>query len=274
MVDLGFKDKHVFVTGSSGGVGKETARSFLEQGARATLQYNSNSSALDDLVKEFPETAFPVQCTLTDEASVDRAYAAAVQRHGPVSILTVIHGIWPSQDLLIADMELSHWQNTIDVNLTSSFLITRAFMRGLRRDWTKEMLETENIAVVVVGSTAGKFGEAYHCDYSVTKSALMGGFILSLKNEIVKLAPRGRVNAVAPGWIRTPMAERAMNDPDLLFQALCSSPLKRVSEPLDVANSILFLCSGKMSGNITGHTIDLNAGMEGRLLNKREDFGN
>jgi len=129
---------------------------------------------------------------------------------------------------------------------------------------------------------------------------MMGGLLLSLKNEIVKVAPRGRINCVAPGWVRTPMADRAMADGNLLYQALasygrpahlppvtvlcschavawygplpCRSPLKKVSEPEDVARAILFLSSERAAGNITGHVIDCNAGMEGRLLNKREDF--
>ncbi|OMH82115.1 3-oxoacyl-[acyl-carrier-protein] reductase FabG [Zancudomyces culisetae] len=95
----------------------------------------------------------------------------------------------------------------------------------------------------------------------------MGGFTLSLKNEIVKVSPRGRVNTVAPGWIRTPMAETAMKNPKILSQAMATSPLNKVSEPSDIANSILFLASEAASGNITGHVLDVNAGMEGRLLN-------
>lgn len=111
-----------------------------------------------------------------------------------------------------------------------------------------------------------------HADYSCSKTAMMYGLITSLKNEIVNVHPRARINTVSPGWIRTPMADKAMNDPELLYQALASSPLKRVSEPSDIAQAILFFADGKRSGNITGVSLDVNAGMEGRLLNSRHDF--
>jgi len=67
---------------------------------------------------------------------------------------------------------------------------------------------------------------------------MMIGMLRSLKNEIVKITPTGRINCVAPGWVRTPMADKAMNDPNLLYQALASSPLKKVSEPIDIANGL------------------------------------
>jgi len=75
-----------------------------------------------------------------------------------------------------------------------------------------------------------------YADYAVTKSAMMHGLLLSLKNEIIKTAPKGRINVVAPGWVRTPMGEPALKDLNLLYQALASSPLKKVSEPEDIAN--------------------------------------
>ena len=121
-------------------------------------------------------------------------------------------------------MTLAQWNNTIAVNLTGSFLLIREFLKQIEAHKV-----TDNVAIVMIGSTAGRFGEAYHADYAVTKSAMMGGLLLSLKNEIVKTAPRARINVVAPGWVRTPMAERAMQDMNLLYQALarCDTPCKK-----------------------------------------------
>lgn len=264
---FGLKGKHVFVSGSSGGIGLVTATEFLRYGANVTLHYNTKKDPLESLLQQYPDRTFAVAAKLENEESVIAAIQTSVQALGPINVVVVNHGIWPEQDVLLKDMTLSQWNNTIAVNLTSSFLLVREFLRQIEKHKV-----SENVAVVMIGSTAGKFGEAYHADYSVTKSAMMHGLLLSLKNEIVKTAPRGRVNVVAPGWVSTPMAERAMQDMDLLYQALASSPLKKVSSPADVANAILFLSSEKMSGNITGHIIDVNAGMEGRLLNKRSDF--
>ncbi|KAI8911819.1 hypothetical protein EDD86DRAFT_124764 [Gorgonomyces haynaldii] len=131
-------------------------------------------------------------------------------------------------------MTLDRWRNTLEVNLDGTFLYCKYYLQQLEKYQSQIQLPS----IVLVGSTAGKFGEAWHADYSCTKSSMMYGFILSLKNEIVKIHPRARINTVSPGWIRTPMAERAMNDPDLLYQALASSPLKKVSETVDIANGI------------------------------------
>eukprot|EP00732_Lithocolla_globosa_P005267 Lithocolla_globosa_v1_NODE_5346_length_1257_cov_10.846922.p1 type:complete len:272 gc:universal NODE_5346_length_1257_cov_10.846922:110-925(+) len=264
---LGLEGVHVVVTGASGGIGFTTAKEFLEAGALVTLHCNTKPEKLAPLTSLFPKQTCVVQAPLTVEESVTKMFKDCVSKLGPVQVLVVNHGIWPEEDVLMRDMSLSQWKNTIDVNLTSSFLCMREFMRQLTT-----YSVTKNVAIVMIGSTAGKFGEAYHSDYSATKSAMMYGLTLSLKNEIVKIAPRGRVNTVAPGWVRTPMAEKAMNDLNILHQALASSPLAKVSSTEDIARAILFLSSEKMAGNVTGLVLDVNAGMEGRLLNSREKF--
>lgn len=119
---------------------------------------------------------------------------------------------------------------------------------------------------------------------------MMYGLTMSLKNEIVKIAPRGRVNTVAPGWVRTPMAESALQNPEVIYRALatyvylsramishCSqlplrTPLKKVAIPEDIASQIVVLSSGVLSGHVTGQVIMVEGGMEGRLLNRQEDF--
>ncbi|OZJ06065.1 hypothetical protein BZG36_01082 [Bifiguratus adelaidae] len=243
---VGLKDKHVIVTGASGGLGLVTAREFLgkspgkpeigttkspvELGAKVTLHYNSTSDTLTSLLEAYPKQVVALKANVSDEKEVAACLAEAVRVLGPPNVLIVNHGIWPTDDISVKDMSLDRWQKTIDVNLTGSFLFCREFLRAVEKHAVKE-----NVAIVFVGSTAGKFGEAFHSDYASTKSALMEGFKLSLKNEIAKIAPKGRVNAVAPGWIRTPMADKAMQDPELMFQAMASSPLRKISEPEDVA---------------------------------------
>ncbi|KAJ1897892.1 hypothetical protein LPJ81_004444 [Coemansia sp. IMI 209127] len=259
---LGLAGVHVLVTGASGGVGLETSRAFLEQGAKVTLHYNTNRSTLEPLLREYPKDTYAVKASISDEAEVRQAFEQAVRELGPVQVLVVNHGIWPSDAILIKDMSVEHWTRTMDVNLTGSFLAIRQYMRQL-----VEHNVQDNVAVVMVGSTAGRFGEWYHADYAATKAAMMYGLTLSLKNEIVQFWPRGRVNTVAPGWIRTPMAEPALRSSDVVERAFATSPLNKISEPQDVARAILFLASEPASGNITGHVMDVNAGMEGRVLN-------
>ena len=127
-------------------------------------------------------------------------------------------------------------------------------------------------------------------DKFMSIEAMMYGLTMSLKNEIVQIAPRGRVNTVAPGWVRTPMAESALQNPQIVYQALatyvshslslaivgspCSfrTPLKKVATPEDIASQIVVLSSSTVSGHVTGQVIMVEGGMEGRLLNHPEDI--
>ena len=95
------------------------------------------------------------------------------------------------------ELPLERWEETIRQNLTATFLTARGFLR--------EVARTGHGSLVLVGSTAGRFGEAGHADYAAAKSALQGGLLLSLKNEVARVAPLARVNAVAPGWTESPM---------------------------------------------------------------------
>jgi NAD(P)-dependent dehydrogenase (short-subunit alcohol dehydrogenase family) len=259
----------VLITGASGGVGIVTAKEFLAQGYNCVLHYNTNNS-LESLSKQYPKQTLLVQASVTDESRIQEIYQQSIHRFGCVDSLVVCHGIWPAEDVSIKDMDYKRWKKTIEVNLDGTFLFVKHYLQSL--ELVMKTRTVEGPSIVLIGSTAGKFGEAWHCDYACTKTAMMYGMILSLKNEIVRVHPHLRINTVSPGWIRTPMAERAMNDTSLLYQALASSPLKKVSEPNDIAQAILFLEDSRKSGNITGISLDVNAGMEGRLLNRPSDF--
>jgi len=165
----------------------------------------------------------------------------------------------------VAQMSLRQWQTTLDTNLNAAFLVAREYLRQLER--APDALR-DKASILFVGSTSGKYGEAGHADYSSSKSALMYGLTLTLKNEIVKIAPKGRVNSVAPGWVKTPMAEESLKDPLTVYRALASTPLKKVAMPWDVATQIVVLSSPKLSGHVTGQCLMVEGGMEGRLLNR------
>ncbi|KAF2210799.1 hypothetical protein CERZMDRAFT_44735 [Cercospora zeae-maydis SCOH1-5] len=262
-LDFGLRGVHCLITGAAGGIGLETVKAFRALGARVTAHYNTQSGELTDL------HVVAVKADVRIEADVDRLFAeAAEQNGGPVSVVVVNHGIWPANDTHVADMHLSQWQNTIDVNLTGPFLICRAFLRALRLapDAVKEVA-----SIVFVGSTAGKFGEAGHADYASTKSALQHGLMLSLKNEIVAIAPRARVNTVSPGWVATPMAAATLEDKRFVERALATTPLQKVGRPEDVARQAAVLASPVLSGHITGVDVQVDGGMEGRCLYPPKD---
>ncbi len=121
-------------------------------------------------------------------------------------------------------MSLSQFRSTLEINLVSSFIVLKAFLARLESAM-KEGLKTVkegNVSVVMIGSTAGEFGEAGHADYAASKSALTHGLLLSLKNEIVKIHPAARVNCVAPGWVGTAMAEKSMKDERIRYEAMAT----------------------------------------------------
>ncbi|KAJ6631163.1 NAD(P)-binding protein [Mycena sp. CBHHK59/15] len=266
-MDLGLKDVHVIITGASGGIGLETARLFLTQGANVTAHYNTNAAPLHVLTTEFgPARIRTAQADLAAETDVVRLFSDADSALGPVQVAVINHGIWERADAPVADMSLAQWRATLDANLTSAFLVAREYLRRLR---AAPVVVRDGAApsILFVGSTAGKFGEAGHANYAASKSALMYGLTMSLKNEIVKIAPKGRVNSVGPGWVNTPMVAEALQDPVVVSRALATTPLKKVAEPWDVATQIAVLSSPTLSGHVTGQVLMIEGGMEGRLLN-------
>ncbi|KAK0284219.1 hypothetical protein LTR35_005935 [Friedmanniomyces endolithicus] len=140
------------------------------------------------------------------------------------------------------------------VDLTGAFLLCRAYLQALREapDLVKD---TANI--IFIGSTAGKFGEANHGDYAAAKSALMYGLVPTLKNEIVAIASRGRVNAINPGWVATPMAEETLKDKAFVDKALATTPLQKVGTPADIARQIAVIASPVLSGHVNDRELIL-----------------
>ena len=155
------------------------------------------------------------------------------------------------------ELSLERWEATLRQNLTATFLTARGFL--------KEVARTGHGSLVLVGSTAGLFGEAGHADYAAAKSAIQVGLLRSLKNEIVRVAPLARVNAVAPGWTESPMT-RGHVDPELVRQISRTMALRKVAQPEDVAAQVLVLASDVLSGHLSGQLVTVAGGMEGRTI--------
>jgi 3-oxoacyl-[acyl-carrier protein] reductase len=123
----------------------------------------------------------------------------------------------------------------------------------------------------MIGSTAGRFGEAGHCDYAVSKAG-MYGLLRSLKNEIVHTDPYARVNLLEPGWTVTEMAREALEKPGTIESALQSTPMQQLARPEDIARVALTLSSPYLSRHVSGQTITVAGGMEGRVQWQKDEI--
>jgi 3-oxoacyl-[acyl-carrier protein] reductase len=194
---------------------------------------------------------------LTDEAQVDALFSGAREALGTIDVCAAVAGVWPAADEPVWELSLERWEATVRANLTATFLTARGFLR--------EVEHNAHGNLVLVGSTAGRFGEPGHADYAAAKSALQVGLLLSLKNEIVRIAPKGRVNAVAPGWTYSPMTRGSL-DPAAVDRVTRTMALRKIASPEDIAAAVVVLASDELSGHVTGELVTVAGGMEGRTL--------
>lgn len=254
-METGLSGKSVLVTGASGGIGSACARAFAAEGARVAVHYHRGEERAHALAAELD--APMLQADLTDELEVERLFEEARSSLGRIDVCAAVAGVWPSADVPVWQLPLERWERTLRQNLTSSFLTARAFLREVERN--------RHGSLVLIGSTAGMVGEAGHADYAAAKSAVLGGLLLSLKNEIVRIAPSARVNAVAPGWTESPMT-RGHVDPAAVRRVSRTMALRKVAQPDDVARQVVVLASDELSGHVTGQVITVAGGMEGRVV--------
>jgi len=257
--------QHVLITGAAGGIGLTIARVFLEQGANVSLHYHRTFDTLTSLLNEYTDRCYALSVNATDEQAVQNGIEQSCTHFGLINVCIINHAIFSEKETPIWDISLEQWQKTIDVNLTSYFLYAREWCRQLKRLKSTIDINNVNASLILIGSTAGKFGEANHLDYATCKGALQSGFIKSLKNEIVHIIPHARCNIVAPGWTRTPMAEKSIEQGKHL-KALRTTPLRKIATTEDVAQACLFFASNKTAGDLTGNVLMVHGGMEGRVL--------
>jgi len=263
-MNTGFQGKHVVVTGASSGIGFDSISLFLAEGARVTACYKSNPSNLAILKDSYPERLNVVKVDVRNESEVASLFTEANTVFGRVDVTVANAGIAPDEGVSVHEMPIEHWQETLSVNLTGVFLCAKHFFANLKK------FPGDDASLVLVGSTAGEIGQTRYCDYSTSKAGLRG-LLMTLKNEIVHLAIGGRVNLVNPGWTVTPMTEGELSDREMVSRILQTIPLRKVATPSDIAHAILYLSSGKLAGHVSGQTITVAGGMDGRVLFSRDE---
>lgn len=246
LIDL--TGKQALVTGGSRGVGRATALMLARAGASVAIGYRSRKDDADRTVGDIAAlgvSSWAERGDLSDPTEAERLFARVDDEFGGLDLFVGNAGVWPLADVALADMKDEQWRSTMGANLDSIFYTCRAAARRLR----------EGGAMVVVSSTAGQRGEAYHGDYAASKGAI----ISLVKGLCVELAPRDvTVNAVAPGWIDTEMSRPALGDGEL-ERINKTIPRGRVASPEDIAGPIVFLCSS-MARHITGEILNVNGG--------------
>jgi 3-oxoacyl-[acyl-carrier protein] reductase len=277
-LSLDLSGRIALVTGGSRGIGAETVRLFCQAGARVAFSYRRARAQAQALAAECGGLAqcVPIEQELSSPADGRALVERAVAVFGRLDILVANHGVWEVEDVSIAEMADAQWRNTLAVNLDAVFGLVQAAVAQIERrpgdgeTQTNAGREVRTAAfpesgathyeatghIVLISSTAGQRGEAYHADYAVTKGALIS-LTKSLSSE---LAPKGiRVNCVAPGWVATDMSAAALADPQMRQKIEAVIPVGRVATPREIAAPVIFLCT-PLAGFISGEVLNVNGG--------------
>jgi 3-oxoacyl-[acyl-carrier protein] reductase len=264
-MDTGLQDHVAIVTGASGGIGREIAMALAAEGARVALHGHRQFEAMVEWLQDqsFAERAHCVRFDIRDRDAVFRGFAEVNERFGRIDVCAANAGMWPKEDTPLHAMDEARLRNTLDVNLFGNLFTAQAFVSQLERFGPRE--DHEGASLVFTGSTAGRFGERFHSDYSIAKAAFYGA-VRSVKNEIVRVDPYARVNVVEPGWTATHMARPALAVDETVRHVVRTMALRQIAHARDIARAVTFFASPKLSRHVSGEALTVAGGMEGRLL--------
>ena len=245
MIDLA--GQRVLITGGSRGIGRAAALLFARAGADVGVTYHTRLAEAEALAREIRglgRRVFVAGGDLADPAVVSQVFRECKAAFGTLDCFVANAGIWPTEDIPLGKLSDARWRSTMAQNLDAVFLTTRAALS----------LMGAGGRVVLVASTAGQRGEAFHADYAATKGAL----ISLTKSLAVEYAPDITVNCVAPGWVDTDMSALPYAGGGR-ERIAATIPLRRIPPAEDIAGPILFLCS-RLARHITGEILNVNGG--------------
>lgn len=236
--------KTALVTGASGGIGGAIAKTLHEAGAKLVIS-GTRREALDALNAELGGVATPITCNLTDPASIDALVKDAEAVLSQIDILVCNAGV--TKDNLSMRMKDDEWDQVIAINLTSTFRLVRATMKG--------MIKRRSGRIINITSVVGTMGNPGQANYCASKAGI-AGMSKSIAQEIA--SRNVTVNCIAPGFIKTAMTD-ALNE-EQQKRITDNIPAARFGLPQDVAGSVVFLASDA-GAYITGQTIHVNGGL-------------
>jgi 3-oxoacyl-[acyl-carrier protein] reductase len=245
---ISLRGKRALVTGGSRGIGAATALLLADAGANVGIGYRSREAEAASIVREVAGRgveAFAHAADLSRADATQSLFERARREFGGLDIFVGNAGVWPAEETPVSDMSDDRWLQTMRQNVDSIFYSSRLAARML----------DDGGRIVLVSSTAGQRGEAFHADYGASKGAV----ISFVKSFAIELAPRSiTVNSVAPGWVDTEMSAPAYGG-DAKGRIARSIPIGRIATAMDIAGPIVFLCSD-LARHITGEVLNVNGG--------------
>lgn len=246
------------VTGANSGIGRAVAVGLARAGADVAVNFVTHPEAADEVVQEIRALgrhAIAVQADVSLEVDVERLFATAIAEFGTLHIVVCNAGL--QRDSAFAEMTLEQWNTVIGVNLTGQFLCARAAVREFQRRGVVDAISAAAGKIIHMSSVHQVIPWAGHANYASSK----GGIKLLMESLAQEVAPmRVRVNAIAPGAIRTPINTVAWNTPKAYNDLMTLVPYDRIGEPSDIAQAAIWLASDA-SDYVTGTTLFVDGGM-------------
>jgi 3-oxoacyl-[acyl-carrier protein] reductase len=244
---ISLQNINVLITGGSRGIGKACVEIFIKAGANVAFTFHSAQNAADKLVTDNESSKLKqYKLNLADTIEIEKVIGYVLKDFGTIDILVNNAGIW--KEAAIDQMTIDEWNETMNVNLTSTYLITKLLVPGMKKN---------NFGRIInIASTAGQRGEAFHSHYAASK----GGMISLTKSLASELGKHNiTVNCVAPGWVITDMTTDSLNDSATYKKVLTDIPLNKIAQPEEIAGPVLFLAS-HLASHITGEILNVNGG--------------
>ena len=245
---ISFQNKNVLITGGSRGIGKACVELFLQAGANVAFTFQSAKNEAEEVIADYNGSSKlkNYNVNLADAVEIEKVIELILSDFGNIDILVNNAGIW--KEAAIDKMTIDEWNEMMNINLTSTYLITKLLVPGMKKNKFGRIIN--------VASTAGQRGEAFHSHYAASK----GGMISLTKSLASELGQHNiTVNCIAPGWVITDMTTDSLADPVTYQKVIGDIPLNKVAKPEEIAGPILFLAS-HLASHITGEILNVNGG--------------